>query len=84
MVDMNVVPGLLGDDREQEVEKVTFEVYRDGEEGYIYWNGDLLYDREADENGEDDLFEALARLGQNMEKRGHLDFIEKDGGRGCE
>lgn len=84
MFDQNVVPGFLGDDREQEVEKATFEVYRDGNEGYIYYNGALIYDREADENGEDDLFDALVELGRNMNSRGYVDFTEKDGGRGCE
>lgn len=84
MFDQNVVPGFLGDDREPEVEKSTFEVYRDGEEGYICFNDDLIYERMADGDGKDELFDALVELGKKMELKGYVDFTEKDGGRGCE
>lgn len=84
MFDMNVVPGFNGDNQEQQVEKAIFTVTRDGKEGYIYYDDALIYDRQEGEDGGDDLFEALVRLGKSMAAKGYVEFVERDGGRGCE
>lgn len=84
MIDNWTVPGFNGDDKEQQVEKATFTVTRDGKEGYIYYDDALIYDRQEGAEEGDDLFDALVGLGKSMAAKGYVEFVERDGGRGCE
>jgi hypothetical protein len=83
MIDNWTVPGFRGDnlpDLEDGNEVVKFEVTRDGDEGYIYYDEALIYDRQVGIDGGDDLFEALVGLGRRMEARGYVEMVEQERG----
>lgn len=79
MIDQHVPPSYGGDDHDgQEVEPARFDVIRwGGGDGDIYYDGYLLYSKDLNEDGEDDLFEALVGLGRKMEARGYVEMVEQ-------